>query len=569
MQEARQLIEVNRPDEAWRVLSSFDPAPGDISAYHHVAAQALERSGAVPAALQHYRLAYLFAPSKEAKERVMLERAEAYLAAGFDHEAALCYEVFLRSFPWSQQMTRAYLGLADSRFRTGDYSEARRLYGLAGTSSRALYGKANALHALGRYDEARDIYLPLILRDKGFLDRSEETRLAVGENFRRLGKAQDAKIYLNTVQSPGLKPRADLGLGLIALQEGAVDEAISRIAAAAESPDRLLRHSAGLSLADAYAKAGRHDDALAALERVLREVPSNSTYIETALRISRAHRAKGLYEKSADVLRRLLASVAPTPEALDELEALVIAARDKDRDALLTVWKSAGPWLLEPSRSELLLSVARALRGSGNTFLAMTAWLQKHGSRSAQREAGLLLAEFYADLGDAPKAGRYLDAAGEGRDDAYRRVAARIHSAQGNARAAVDAVLAMREPREEDLLLLLNAPQQYRANEIAAYCDKTLRSLKGTVRLYARYADFLFSAGRRAEAMRYYRSAAAADLAPGASATEQKDREWARYRVQESASPAAPSQPGRDAAGRLAEADRKGDELLRKAKKVL
>lgn len=582
---AQELVRAKNYGAALGILSSYKPSPEERSAYHTAFAQALGETGKTSESIEHLRLAYLFAPSDDEKARLLLERGDAYGKIGFYAEAALCYELFLKNFPRSPLNSRGHLGLADTRYRLGQFSDALRHYEQAGPSSHALYGKANALQALGMVKDAHEIYLALLPKDRAYVDGSEETRYAVAENFRQAGRIQDAKIYYNSLSSPPFKAKAEMGLGMIALAEGAPDAALQHLAGPSQSSDRGVRCQALFLKAEASLRAGNQQEAVNLFQEIKTTCPFGKEQDSATLMLARMYKNAGRYDEAVALIKGLVFRRAPDADALDELESMVLDAARKDQAGLLALWNATGQWLLDPSRSASLVTVARGLRGTGRPFLEVCRWLLKHGTDESKAEARLLLAEFYADLGDGPTAVRYLQRADKKKgSDEYQRIRAKAYAAGKDYDQAADALLSIKNAGESDIMVLLDlagSMKKKNVEKVLAFSEHSLKNLPASIRAYLRYADLQYEVGRYTEARKYYEAAlSGAAKQDGPSGMTAQEREWARYRLllltegnvlpgPRTAAAPAPQQKSAGIEGRLLEADRKGREISQRMKKVL
>lgn len=579
LKKAEDLAKTNKPEEAIALLSGFQPVGADeITAYYAVYARALVRSERLFEAFERFRLAYIFCASDIERSRLLLERAETYEKAGYYPEAAVCYERFLKIFSQSDLVEHAHIGAADCRAKLEQFSEALRHYEQAGTSSRAQYGRANMLQALGMFKDSFDLYVSLIAKDKGFLNGSEETRYAVGENFRIMGRLADAKIYLNSVRSLALRPRAELSLSRIALQEKLYDAALQYAGNVLQSSDRAARRQGLLLTAEAHMHASTPEAALPFLQEIMEKYPYSKENDMAAVLLARVARNSGHFDEAVSLLKPLILRRSPETSALDELEYILLAVKDTNRDQFLKLWTTAGPWLMEPARVESLITVARVLRGTGQPFLDVNRWLIKHGTLQARAQAGLLLADFYAGIGDPQKATEYLNKAGinSGSGDETLRIAAKVYAARGEFKKASQILLSIRNSTEQDVLLLLDiVPATKNAKPVIEFSESVFKKIPGTVRMYVRFADLLYSEAKKAEAIRYYEAATKARPS-GADDSTAKDMEWARYRLSLLSRELGISRTvdndipkGRRPSDRLAEADSKGKEITQKLKKLL
>lgn len=536
IKKAMEFISSNRPAEAIQILSGYKPSTGELSFYHYAYAKANELSDKQHDSIEHFRLAYIYSQQGEMKELILLERAEAYLKMGCYSEAVMSFRVFLKIFPDSLYVPRAYLGLGDSLYKLGFFNEAIVSYEKAGNSSQALYRKANALQSMGRIKEAYNIYMPMIGRDSGYLKSSEDTLYNIGENLRQVGKFSDAKGYLNSIKTPSFKHRADMSLGLIVMEEAKFDVAIKYFNLALQSSDRQLRRRALLYLASAYAKSGRQNLAQSKLLEIRNEYPYGKDYDAAILMLSQLYRKGGKVDQAISLLKELVLRRSPDRSALDEFEAIILETKDRDAEGFLKLWGAVGYWLLEPSRSQSLLKIAKGLRHSGKPFLDVCIWLSKYGSDDAKAQSRLSLAEFYADIGDAASAVRYLLGIEslrhwiKGNNDDVLRIKAKIHLVDTKYQKAAESILSIKDVKQEDIVLLSDLLGLTNNTRKALYFyEKALNRLGGPSRLYIRLADTLYNMGKKSDALKYYRTLIS--IQPTAPGIADDDIKWALYRI--------------------------------------
>jgi tetratricopeptide (TPR) repeat protein len=527
------MVKQKKPHEALQDLAFYKPSRDERSTYHYIYAQALVQIKNLYASIEHYRLAYIYAGADADREQLLLERADVYAQMGYYSEAAVCLDVFLKTFPRSERVQQAELGIAVARYHLGEYREALAHYDKAGDSLPARYGRANTLQSLGRTAEAHDIYRVLIGTDPQAINSSPETMYNLGENYRQTGALEEAKIYLNTVKELRLKEKAAISLGLIAMATKDHKTAIQQFTAAAASTDRHIQRQAIMYRADAFMQNGRLDEAETALAEIRKSHPYGAEYDTAALMLARIYRAKGNLNGVASLLKELIYRRTPSSAALDELDAILVETRD--RDALLKLWTSAGRWLMESSRSSSLLKIAEGLRYSGQPFLDLCAWLVKNGSDEVKSQARLLLADFHAEGGDAATAWGYLSRARVyGENDPVLRVKVKAYLANKDQLNAARAIMALRDLQDKDLLLLLDLIRSLKNKDLEQalhFCFWTFAKESAAPLVAVRFADVLYDAGRTKEALVYYQ-AAVADIKPGTlNQSRTVDREWAQYRI--------------------------------------
>jgi tetratricopeptide (TPR) repeat protein len=264
----------------------------------------------------------------------------------------------------------------------------------------------------------------------------------------------------------------------------------------------------------------------------------------------------------------------PVAAALDEIEAVFMEAMDRDPEQFIKLWNTAGRWLLDPSRTQTLVKIAPHLRSAGKPFLDVCSWLVKYGPGEAQSAGWLLLAHFYADLGDVAAAQSCLKQANSANDsDEVLRIRARIALASQDGPAASASIMKLHDVNEDDALLLLDAMKLLtNVKKETAFCDRAFQKKTYSLKTTVRFADILYAAGSRQKALAYYRAAVA--VKPGKSLKDVNtaaDADWAYYRIsaiakgEDAENSLKAIQRENNAVGRFAAAELKGSQLRRRA----
>lgn len=535
LDRAYELLKRDRPESALEALRAYKAPREEKAAYHYAYARALVLIGKSYESIEHYRLAYIYAAQPADKERLLLERAQVYEALQYYNEAVVSYGIFIKQFPKSASIESAEKGLAKSYFQQRFYREALEHYEKAGSSLEVLYGKANALQALGKTKEAYEIYRELIDNDPEVTESPSETLFNIGENFRMSKQFADAKIYFSAVRDKNFKYRVAIGLGRIAREEKKYDEALGFFSTAMASPERQVRRDAILYRAEVNMALEKYDEAEAALKEIRQQFYDGKEYDACSLMLARLYRTRGKYKDASAVLKGLIIRRTPSVESLDELEALMLTIKDKDRAALIAIWNSTGRWLMDPSRSEAIASIAQGLKNSGRPLLDVCAWLIRHGTDKTKSQARLMMADFYASMGETTIAVGYIDRARvKGHSDEVLRVRANAYLSGGNAARAAEALMAIQKMQEGDMHLLLDTMQQLKnIDKVAAFCRRVFEKEALSIPARIRFADILFSANRHDDALAQYRAAIAMPKAATPDSAATNDLEWAQYRVAE------------------------------------
>jgi len=573
LERAKVLIVENKPAMTLDALSVYHPSHEELSDYHYIYARALTALKHPYESIEHYRLAYVYASSPADKERMLFERAEVYASMGYSSEAAVCFDSFLKQFPRSSFSEKAHLGIAEARYQLGEYREALAHFEKAGTSHQTLIKRAITLQALNRNEEAHKLFREMIEHDPELVRSSQETMYNLGESYRRIGKLNDARIFFELVKDPAFKYRAARGLGLIALAEKRFDDAVTAFTLASESPERSLRRESIMNRADAYMQMGKNDEAQAALLEIKRNYPYGKQYDAALVLLAKLYRTQGKFNESIALLRELVLRRNPVGAALDEIESIFNEAKDRDPGQFIKLWTTAGRWLLDPSRAKSILKIAPHLRSAGKPFLDVCSWLIKYGSSDVQSEAWLLLAHFYADLGDAAAARNYLKRANPAvSSDAILRIRAKIALASKEGRYAAEWIMKIHDASEDDVLLLLDSMKLLtNIKKEATFCERIIRNKTVSLTTAVRFADILYAAGNRQKALTYYRVAVAArpEKAPK-DVKNAADAEWAYYRIatiakgEDGENSLKAIQAANNVVGRFAAAELKGAQLRRK-----
>jgi tetratricopeptide (TPR) repeat protein len=531
LERVMEYIQSGNSSEALKILSGYQPSSQNLALYHYAYAKAYELSKRQYDSIAHFRLAYLYSKDDEMKERTLIERAEGYAKIGFHSEAAMIFRIFLKKFPHSQYGERVFLGLADSFYRLGLFNEAKEAYEKAGNSSKALYGKANALHSMGDIEEAHKVYMAMLEKDRGYVQSSQETLYNVGENLKLMGDVSGARIYFNSITALPLKYRAFRSLGLIEFEEEHLDVAKKFFYSALQSSERDLRRQVLLNLADTYIKQGKQEEATSRLLEIWKQYPYGKDYDEALLMLSQLYKKEGKLKEATSLIKELVFRNQPNQKALDEFESLILEAEDKGGEDFFKLWRATGHWLLQPSRSQSILKIAKGLRHSGKSYLEICTWLSQYGSDDVKAESTLLLADFYADLGDSVKAMKYLQIKGlTGKNDTVLRVGAKIYRANAEYQKAAKTLLGVKEFNQDDFVFLADLLESVQDDhKIMGMIKNSLNSTSVPPSVYITLADILFEMGERTDALRYYTTAVSLQQKyPG---IKTQDIEWALYRI--------------------------------------
>ncbi len=575
LKSAFELVEKQRAIDAINALSSFSPDSASLASYHYAYSKAYAQIGRIHDAMEHFRLAYIYSQSKDEKEQILFDRADTYANNKNYDEAALCFRIFLRQFPESKLKERAYLGLAESLYNLGRFNDAFIFFQKVGNSYRAQYGKADALQAMGRVREAHEQYLDLINKDKGF-EKSQLNLYNIGENFRLMNKLSFAKVYLALVKDYPLKYNAELSSGLIAVDEGLNDKATKHFELALQSPDRTIKRKSLLYLSEVLMKTGKTQEAKTKLIEIRHKYPYGKDYDKALLRLSGIYKNEGGFNDAASVLRELVFRKNPEKAALDEFEVLLLAARDKDNNDFIRLWKAVGQWLLEPSRSDFILKIVKDLKPSGKPYLDVCKWLHKHGSGEAKMQGSLLLAEFYAEMGDIATSSKYIqNVKATTQNDDMNRINARLFHLKGEHEKALSALWQIKNLNDQDIGLFINVSSQISPTvknhqNLANFLENAIKNIDDKPKFNIDLADVFYQLGKGQDALRQYK--AAITINEKSKSLSTKDTDWCLYRISmlsaknESDESAKGLQKGKESVNRFAGAKSKENSLNERLK---
>lgn len=540
IERSKELLNKERYAEVINLLSNYKPSVEDLSAYHNALARSYERLKMFNEYIEHLRLACIYSP-KEERPKLLLERAEAYMRIGYYSEASLMLKIYLKDYvvpssDSSKDTIRVYIDLGEALYNLGRYDESLHYFSKGGDEVTALYGIAKSLQAAGKIDEADRAFMRAIQKDKDFLKAEnlaiDETLFRLSENRVMMKRFDEARHYLKMIKDNRLKAKTELLSGIMASEEKKYDEALRYLTIAFDRGDRNTRREALYQIAEIYIKKGKNKEAEEKLLELRLNYPYGRVYDDALLRLARIYRESAEVDKAIPLLKELLFRRSPDRRAIDEFESIILAEVDKDKKELVKLWNSVGPWLLEPSRSETLIKVAQAIRGSGAPFLRLTKWLIQNGDNMTRERASLLMSTFYIDLGEPAKAKAYLRLGknSEDRDDFYR-MNAKLSLLNRDIKKSISSILSIKDLKKEDLNLIgeiLDLIKDKDSKDLQRLINQYKRAIdKGGIREFLWLADLLYSLGKKDEALTYYRKAA--DDSKKESAQSEVD--WAAYRI--------------------------------------
>ncbi len=537
LKNASKLVEQQRATDALKLLSQFNPDSFTFAKYNYVAAKAYAQLGNIYKAIEHYRLAYIYAEEKALKEKILFERANTFSNNKHYDEAVICFKIFLQHFPESALRQDAYLGLAESLYSLGRFNEALVFFQKSGNSPKAIYGMADTLQAMGRIKEAHELYLEIINNEKGYA-RTQKNLYNIGENFRLMKKPSYAKVYLSMVEDYPIRYQAELARALIAVEEGLLEQALRHLELAKQSPDRIVRRKALLHLSDILMRTGKLQEAKERLLEIRKKYPYGKDYDEALLKLASIYKQEGEIFKAASILQELVFRKTPDKVALDELEILLEEAKKRSDQKFLNLWQAIGQWLLEPTRSGFITKIVKDLKPLGKRYIDVCKWLLRHGSEEEKKLATLLMAEFFAQMGDIKNSELYLQKVKKDSDhsDEFHRVNALLLSMKSEYDKSLRSLMKIRKLNSDDINLLIKlsseiTPTMQNLQNLINYLEEVVKGQRIEPRLFLLYADILYQRGRKRDALRYYKEAL--NTNGENKILLQKDIDWCLYRISE------------------------------------
>jgi tetratricopeptide (TPR) repeat protein len=530
----------NNPYRVITEFSAFKPSDAaSLAAYHFIYGEAFDAAKQYFAAIEQLRLAYIYASHEKLKELALFRRAEVYMKLGFFYEAKCNFSVFLKDFSSSKYTPRAHLGLANSLSETGLFAEAVEHYEKAGKDPEVLFNMANALQKLERVEDARKAYTNAMLADSSYPEKSPETYFLFAENLRMSGNLNEAKKLLLTIESGPFRDSARVSLGLIAMDESNLNEATAYFKSVIFSRNMKVKVNALFNLSLAYLKVGKLKDSILTLEEIRKNYPDSSMYDEALLVLSKLYRQEGKIKESVALLKELVYGKEPPKEAFTELEEILTEASEKPgigeggEVKFKDLWREVGQWLLDETRGDFLLKVARKLKPEGKPFLQLCSWLAENASGKVRITAAIDLADYYAGLENTGAAERYMNIVRETSrelkvkesNDVMLRVEARISHAGKKSDAALKDLMSVKEFDSRDFRLLgdiINEMKESGGNiqQGVAFYEKMLNKTGGEAEDYVRLGDILYEQNEQ-KALVYYRTAH----------EKNPEDEWTMYRI--------------------------------------
>ncbi|HMK66282.1 MAG TPA: tetratricopeptide repeat protein [Thermodesulfobacteriota bacterium] len=523
LKQAWAAIHKNQPTQALNFLKSI-PQEGDQRVYFHlINAYALEKLNQPSEAMEHFRTAYLSAPTAELKELTLLERGDGYFRIKNYYEAKMVYGMFLNQYKQSRHLERANLGMAQSLVQIGMLPAALTYFDKAGNSGEVALGKANLLHRLGRTQEAHEYFQKGISQGK-VLAWSEESLLNYGENQQQLGRDAQAQLYLSyAYKDPKLKSRADLNLGLVALKAKHWEEAQKYFQSALSAPDRKIRQEALFYLAESQWEGGKKKDAYKLLVEYRQTYLSESIPDLVFLRLAKMDLEEGRWDKAGERIKEFVLRSKLKKESISEIEGLISQLKHQALEFIPPLWKAIAPKFLPLASEPFLVSLAEGFKKDELAFFEIQRWLSQHGSEKTKLKSTMNVAFYQIGKGNLNMAIETLKGIGKGKipKDEMLRLEARIHYAKKDYPAAVERLLSLSKLEPEDLPILEEGLLWARnVDRALIFFERALSQMEGNSGNHIKLADALYERGKKKEALSHYQKALDKDPL----------NEWALYR---------------------------------------
>ncbi|HEB75366.1 MAG TPA: tetratricopeptide repeat protein [Nitrospirae bacterium] len=506
LDEVSKAIDEGMNYKALSMLSLYTPSREELPRFFYLKGKALIGAKRYTKAIGYLNRAYLTTKDDDMRERALFARGVAYLMGGFHYEAASNFRLFIRRYPKSRLIQRAYLNYAQASLKTGNYVEALAFFRKVSRTPEAVFGRAEVFHRLGLYSAANDLYNAGLLSYKDYIEKHPDVIYYYAENLRVNGKAEQAKSFYYFLMDTYLRERAYLGIGQVEYERKDLESAEMYLKKALESPDRVVRRRALLTLGKTAMEAGHPGRAVEYLRALRMDYPYTPEYEEALLLLARLMREKKEYLQAGKYLREILFGRKPGNEALDELDALVNDSIDNDLEAFRRIWDSSGQWLYDPSREETLFKVAEALRNSGGDFLRVYTYLVDNGSRGAKAKSLSRLAIFFGRLSDVGRVEKLVGNLGKltPNGDEFLRAKAWLYYLKGRNKAAYSLITRTSHPVSDDIDLLWRVKESAPSVRSFIKTYKAMAKASGVTLRYTDIGGMLAERGFKKSAVKYF-----------------------------------------------------------------
>src|SRR6059058_2140382 len=293
-------------------------------------------------------------PGRAGRANAYFSLGECYRNLHRDSNARTNLQKVLNDYGDSEFAGPAAFALAEMAFTDKDYATALPLFHRSGSRSKepavalaARYFEARCLEALGRKDEAANIYAEVAEGGNPNLDR-EDARLTAASIFASRGKKLEAlkqyEALANEAQKPALKAECAARGGLIALElvqsdKGRIDNAMAQRAAALfqkgrTSPDSgKFRAIAQVGFRRLQYQTGQYTQLLADHKKELDQLPE-AAQVEVLLLAANSERQLGHPKEAEKLYQQITAKYPDREEAKDAAYQQLINVYNSDPSAL-------------------------------------------------------------------------------------------------------------------------------------------------------------------------------------------------------------------------------------------
>ncbi|MBF0343158.1 MAG: tetratricopeptide repeat protein [Nitrospirae bacterium] len=529
LKKAWVLLEMKEYRSAVDMLNGcYDNSKGQpdlLASCNFIYAKILEREQDTTAAIERYRKVYTNSTNDKVKEDALLRRSDLNLVKKFYNDAKSGYLLFIKNYPNSRQVDKAYVGLAKSLIALDKLPEAIETLDKAGSNTEALYEKANTLQRMDRVKEAKDVYATAIRQDKNYIRKNnDETLYYYGENLLSSGDVKEAKEAFSAIKEKDLQDKASLGLGLIAMKESKPDRASIYLNKIANSKDRDIRQQALINLSKLQLKSGNTEEVKKNLNTLKGSGLKEKGKEEAVSLLIDLYVKEKKFKDAASSVKTLFSKTPNSKEMLDRIEGVMTEAMKEDGNQFVDLWISYGTLLLTKSREPFILQAKDALKDSGKPYVDVLTWISKNSSDMEKHKALSELTEIYSNDGDKANAVKYLAELKNLKvpNDELIKTEAHIYFNNRDYKDALKIVMLAKKLNKDDLEIIRNSLLMVPKNEAAVlFYEKAVKDFGGVTDDYLALADAFYDLGNTENAVNYYKKALSSEPA----------NEWAVYRL--------------------------------------
>jgi TolA-binding protein len=293
-------------------------------------------------------------PGRPGRANAYFSLGECYRNLNRSSNARTNFQKVLNDYGDSEFAGPAAYALAEMAFTDKDYATALPLFHRSGAKSKepavalsARYFEARCLEALGRKEEAADIYVQVA--DAGNPNPyREDARVTAASIFASKGRKIDAlkqyEALADEAQKPALKAESAVRGGMIALElvqsdKGKIDKAMTDRATALLQKGRTLpeagkfRAIAQVGLRKLQYQTGQYAQLLADYKKELEKLP-DAAQVEVLLLAANSERQLGHSKEAEALYRQIIANYPDREEAKDAAYQRLINVYNSDPTAL-------------------------------------------------------------------------------------------------------------------------------------------------------------------------------------------------------------------------------------------